>query len=173
MVPPERPCACVVTEVEVALDPLEMMDCVCASRDEGVRDVAVLLVTDSGLIGRDDREPDDDSPLPPPIGSPPGAGVVSASLVNALGSRARNWYISFWLSRSRWSYVTSWKNFCASSARPRRRARLRSVVLIMKQILSTASAPSNVSGYASPSLTRSERGMRARNASATLERSAA
>lgn len=87
----ERPCAWVVTEV--ALDPLETID-------DGVLEVTVLLTADSGLIGRDDREPDDDSPLPL-ICSPPGAGGPSASLVNGLGSLARNWYISFGLSRSR------------------------------------------------------------------------
>jgi hypothetical protein len=80
--------------MEVPLEPLETIDRVWASRDEPVRDAAVLLVADSGLIGREERDLEPDERTLPRIarGSPPGGAWASASsLANGLGRRARNW----------------------------------------------------------------------------------
>lgn len=98
--------------------------------------------------------------------------AISSPLMNCVGSFVLNWYTSLELSLSRWSYVTSWKNFCASSARPSKSARFRSVVLMIAQSVVTASRPSNVSLYISVFFARWESGMRAWKAEATSERRA-
>lgn len=87
------------------------------------------------------------------------------------GHPPRNWtraelYIPFGLPCIRWSCLMTWEIF-AHTVRPSKRGRPRWIVQIMKYLLLTTFPLSNISGYASPSLTFSSKHIRTVRAPAT------
>jgi hypothetical protein len=118
---------------EAALDPLETTDCVHVFLDEDVLEAAVLLTADSELLDCNGLEPGESRLL---IGSPPGGTPVS--FVNGLGSLA--------ISRSCRALMVIPDIMVKISCVQRKRARPRSVFLIIMQVLPTASPSPNDQG---------------------------